>query len=90
MALPVSYANLPGPGPPLHWGYNIVKAHEVICQHYTQALHVLRREDEDPFRLRYHIQRLKGRVVPLLRSIKKKTTWCLDKQLCTLSWTAIA
>ena len=70
MALPVSFSNLPGPGPPLHWGYNIVKAHEVICQHYTQALHVLFQEDEDPLHLHYHIQHLKGCVVPLLQSME--------------------
>ena len=68
--LPASFSSLPGPGPPSHWGYNTVKAHEIISQHYVQALHVLRWEDGDPLQLRYHIQRLKGQVVPLLRNME--------------------
>ena len=70
MGLPMSFSNLPGPGPPSRWGDSIVTAHGIISQHYTQALHVLRREDGDQLRLRYHIERLKGQVVPLLRSME--------------------
>ena len=85
MALPVSFSNLPGPGPPLRWGYNIIKAHEVISQHYAQGLHVLHREDGDPLRLHYHIQRLKGQVITLLKSMESTQlpcTWISNSARC--------
>ena len=41
-----------------------------MSQHYAQAVHALNREDGDPMRLCYHIQRLKSRVFPLLRHIE--------------------
>ena len=68
--LPATFPNLPVPGPQSCWDYSIVQAHEIISQCYAQAVHVLNREDKDPMHLRHHIQRLKGRVFPLLRHME--------------------
>jgi hypothetical protein len=93
MVLPAAFPNLPGPGPPTRWGYSIVQAHDIISQSYLQSVHVLRREDGDPLRLRYHIQRLKGRTYPLLKSMEstqlpsswiRESTHCLGQLLLDL------
>ena len=42
------------------------QAHETISNAYTSALTVLRQEDSDPLRLRFHIARILDETFPIL------------------------
>jgi hypothetical protein len=69
MAL-AQFPSLPGPGPPNQWGYNVIRAHDIISQSYSHSVHVLRREDGDPLRLRYHVQRLQTHIYPIFKQMQ--------------------
>ena len=69
MDFPTTFPSLPGPGPPNH---STNQAHQLISQSYCSSLHLLRQEEGDPIRLRFHIDRLKERILPLFMAFSSR------------------
>lgn len=69
MPLPPHFPHLPAL-PDVIWSANVRQAHTVMSQSYNSASTVLRQEDSDPLRLRFHLNRLLDETFPILVALE--------------------
>jgi hypothetical protein len=67
-AFPLEFRAIPGPGPP----QSIQRAHELISGTYNKSLQLLKQDDCDPLRLRFHISQLRDRIFPLFTALSNE------------------
>lgn len=70
-ALPSQFLDLPAVENVI-WSANFRQAHAAIRSAYCSAVAILYREDSDPLRLRFHLDRLLDEVFPILVAIEEQ------------------
>ncbi len=62
------------------WSANIQRAHNTIQNAYRSAHNILRQDDADPLRLRFHADRLSNEISLLLIALERNTEQHLPNQ----------
>ncbi len=68
--LPASFASLPVSINGQQWSSAVEEAHTTISHAYNTAYRILREEDNDPVRLRFHCNRILYHSLPLLEALE--------------------
>ena len=90
LPLLAEFPDLPQPLTPLAWSSNIRQAHQSISNTYSSSLEVIRQDDSDPLRLRFHENRLLNEIFPLLVALEEQQEQPLPSGWLELAAKALA
>lgn len=69
---------LPGDPSGQGWSDNIRAAHKILSEAYSRGARLLRLQDQEALRLRFHSQHINEKMVPILKA--------LDQEMSSATW----